>query len=90
MSNHIPDGSRLPKCVTGWKPTDDPNATFENGSQLLVALPMHEKYHKSKWRYDYVVVIVDCDEETFSLRTVDGDYWGYEILDADFYVVLVP
>lgn len=89
MSNHTPDESRLPKCVTGWKPTNDPNPTLENGSVLLVALPVENSYPKGSWRYDYVVVTVACDEDYFSLLNAEGDNWYYEILDADFYAVLV-
>lgn len=88
MSNHTPDESRLTKCVTGWKPTSDPNPTFENGSVLLVAFPMVDSYQKGARRYDYVVLTVQCDEHFFNL--VDAEGWDYELSDADFYVVLVP
>ena len=80
---HEPDASRLPKCVTGWQQVAK-DTTFWDGSQLLVAMPMCNR-HNDGWRYDFHVVVVRCDEHYFSLEDSNGEPFGWEISDVDFF-----
>ncbi len=85
--SHVPDECRLPKCVTGWKRFDKSDV-FEDGSQLLVAVPINDRHStKRKWYYEYSVVVVKCDEDFFDLECND-ESWGWSIFDVDFYVLL--
>ena len=86
-SQHVPDASRLPKCVTGWEPVL-PDTEYWDGSQLLVALPMWNDREYKTWRYDFHVVHVRCDEHYFLLEDSNGESFGWDIYDVDFFVEL--
>ena len=82
---HVPDSSRLPSCVTGWKPSGILDE-FYDGSQLLVAVPI--RGNAGKWYYELSVVSVSCDSEYFNVQLSNGEDWGWELSDCDFYVEL--
>lgn len=85
-TEHVPDASRLPSCVTGWKEVD-PTRLWEDGTQILVAVPVCSRRDDS-WYYELEVVVIRCDEGYFDLETNAGDAWGWELGDIDFYVEL--
>lgn len=82
----LSDKTKLPSCVTGWREAL-PNAIFDDQSQLLVAVPILNRFSEG-WHYDFEVVTVRCDEDYFALVDTDGDSWGWSYDDIDFYVVL--
>lgn len=84
-SNHIPDATRLPKCVTGWMQFSQ-GELFEDGTKLLTAVPICGI--GDKWHYQYEVVTISCDEDFFNLEDANGDAWGWDLDDCDFYVEL--
>lgn len=84
---HVPDATRLPNCVTGWKEMSESDL-FEDGMQLLVAVPIVYEYGKDGWHYSYEVVTIHCDEHYFDVEDANGDPWGWDMTDVDFYVVL--
>ena len=45
------------------------------------------RLNADSWRYEMAVVTVCCDEHYFMVE-VDGEPWGWEIYDVDFYLVL--
>lgn len=83
---HVPDPSRLPKCVAGWSAVED-ETEFLDGSQLLIAVPMWNRDNRT-WRYDFHVVLVKCDEHYFSVEDSNGEPFGWDLAEADFYVEL--
>lgn len=93
MSDHKPDRSKLPKALQGceWKeldPTKLPDA-WENGDFLLAAVAVRNSRDDSRkgWRYELSVVRIDCDAEYFRLEC-EGEAWGWELEDIDFYLEL--
>lgn len=84
-----PDRDRLPKHVSGWIEWQDDHL-FCNGMVLLTAVPVcnYSGQPKRGWHYEYEVVHVSCDEHFFSLSDANGDGWGWEIQDVDFYIIL--
>jgi hypothetical protein len=84
--NVEPDASRLPKCVTAWL-QPHPATTYEDQSQLLVAVPVCNRFSDG-WHYEYEVVTVCCDSDYFSLEDANGDAWGWSYDDIDFFAVL--
>lgn len=92
MTNqHVPDATRLPACVSGWKSVSD-DAIYLDGSQLLVALPLQNNRVfdpcDTSWHYSFHVVTVRCDEH-FDLEDSTGEPFPWSIADVDFYVELV-
>ena len=95
MTDHQPDRSKLPKVLQSlpwleYKQSDE----FCDGMQLLCAVPVcirdgHRslRLNADTWRYEMAVVTVRCDEHYFMVE-VDGEPWGWEIYDVDFYLVL--
>jgi hypothetical protein len=84
-TEHIPDASRLPACVTGWKAVD-PKRLLEDGTQILAAVPICGR--GETWYYEFSVVVIRCDEGYFELETSYGDAWGWDLDSIDFYVEL--
>ncbi len=96
MTAHTPDTTKLSKAVTGWKPIEDgviPEC--ESGCQLLLAIPMGNKYPPGifpggivLWHYEYHAVTVECDEHYFKLIDADGEDCDWTLDECDFYAVL--
>ena len=89
-TEHVPDPSRLPSCVTGWTAVDSARL-WEDGTQILVAVPICSRIPNSRkrdtknWHYEYSVVVIRCDEGYFELETSDGDACDWGLDDVDFY-----
>lgn len=79
---HKPDPTRLPKPVSGWTEYQD-GTLFYDGDQLIVAMPLVG--HGDSWYYKFEVVTVRCDEDYFSVEDCNGDSWGWELCDCDYY-----
>ena len=90
---HKPDPSRLPACVTDWRPMDTLRR-WNDCTQLLVAVPVQSRIRNSRmravddWFYEFSVVVIRCDEDFFDIVTADGDAWGWDLDSVDFYVIL--
>ena len=90
---HVPDPSRLPKCVTSWQPMDL-TRLWEDATQILVAVPVcgrtefANRRDPRTWYYEYCVVVIRCDEDYFDVETSEGDDWGWDLSAVDFYVEL--
>lgn len=84
--SHVPDESRLPKCVIGWAPIK-PDATYCDGEQWLMAVPVCNESARDGWDYELAVVTIRCDDDYFCVEC-EGDLWGWEIDDVDFGVRL--
>lgn len=81
---HEPDATRLPACVTGWKAFTDGDL-IHDGSQLLVAVPICGN-DSTDWYYEFHVVQVELDSEHFAVTDSNGDDWGWDLSDCEFYV----
>ena len=81
-TEHMPDSSRLP-AIGHWLPMDLERG-WEDGTQLLVAVPIDSK---PKWIYELNVVTIKCDEHFFELKCND-EPWGWTMEDVDFFIVL--
>lgn len=85
---HVPEQKRLPKCVTGWQEMDL-QRLWNDGCQLLVAVPVQNSQRQSDgWYYEFSVVVIKCDEDSFDIETTSGDDWGWELDCIDFFVIL--
>src|SRR6056297_1948595 len=92
---HQPDKTKLPQalqCVV-WHPItstmDLDDMDISDGMAVLVAVPVCDDPGQpdAGWHYELSVVDVGCDEHYLSL-CVQGDPWGWDLDDADWYVVL--
>ena len=92
---HTPDPTRLP-TMGPWIPItgDEP---FRDGDRILLAIPIvggssGAKYmpHSAPWRYDFEAVTICCDEHFFNLETFGGEWCGWGLEDADYYLPLGP
>lgn len=87
---HVPDKRRLPPSLQGleWM-VIDPQQEWIDGTAILVAVPVCDRWAKSNddWSYEISVVNIHCDEHYFSL-TCQGEPWGWELSEVDFYVEL--
>jgi len=89
-TDHQPDPTRLPACVTGWQEVDK-KRLWEDGTQIIVAVPICGRTEVATrrdldvWYYEFSVVVIRCDEGYFELETSDGDAWGWCLDDVDFY-----
>ena len=81
QTTHKPDPTRLPKSVVWAEYKED--EFFCNGEQVLVALPI-DGYFKT-WRYKFEVITVTYDEDYISFEDSNGDPWGWELCDCDYY-----
>lgn len=80
--DYEPDPSRL-RQIGQWQPLPQ-DAVWEDGSQLLVAVPI---VGVTDWFYEYAVIEIKCDEDYFELKCNDEPWdWSWE--DIDFYVQL--
>lgn len=92
---HEPDRSKLPASLQGveWSPITRTNDIIDmqvtDGMSLLVAVPICVDGGKpeSGWSYELSVVDISCDEDYLSV-CVQGEPWGWDLDDADWYVVL--
>lgn len=87
-NKHVPDQTRLPKCVTGWQEMDT-KRLWGDGTQILVAVPVCDTRHPAEdWYYEFSIVVIKCDEGFFGLETPDGDAWAWDLDSVDYYVIL--
>lgn len=90
----------LPKALSAlaWEPMTDETEFFD-GDVILAAvgvcwpkgqnLPSHVRHHAPNghdWYYELNVVHLSCDAETPLSAEVNGDAWGWELEDIDFFV----
>ena len=61
---------------------------FVDGSKFLVALQVRNNKTKiTKW--DFEVVVTNCDGEDMSLMTSEGEYFsGWQWIDFDYFCLL--
>lgn len=88
LREHMPDENRIPKplqCLE-WLAMDI-DTEFIDGSELLVAVPVMFDQKTCRWRYEIAVVQISCGEGYFDV-SLNGDSWGWDISDVDFYVVI--
>lgn len=83
---------KIPQSLRGlnWQQMrlNDPDGpAFYITDKLLVAVPvMHDSSDRSKgWSYEFYVITLDGDEDGCS-ATVDGDPWGWELEDVEWFV----
>lgn len=84
-TRHKPDSSRLPK-LNGWK-HHVVGTQYQDGDQILVAVPISCEHSKDGWCYRFEVLTLWL----YGHMVVDdsnGDPWGYDFGDWDFYVKL--
>lgn len=83
---HKPDITKIPRSffALDWKPMDL-DREWEDGQILLVAVPVRHDPQREPWQYEFDVVHINCDIDYFRLE-VDGETWGWEIGDVDYYV----
>ena len=84
---HKPDGSRLPRNVTGWSKHDE-ETKYQDGDNILVAVPIRCKRSKNGWYYRFEVLTISGDERFSAVNDSNGDSWAYCFGDWDFYVKL--
>ena len=88
---HHPDRTRLPKKLQSlpWEANTDPTRLWEDGSRVLVAVPVCARSDQPRgaWFYEINVVSILCDEEFYTIE-IDGEAWGWELSDVEFFVVL--
>jgi len=87
---HQPDITKIPESLRAldWKPMPSyPDNEWWDGQVLLVSLPICDDKDRRKWWYEFHVVTIECDEDYFKVK-LDGEPWGWELDDADYYVVI--
>tara|TARA_R110000868_G_scaffold84519_3_gene238212 strand:- start:1026 stop:1304 length:279 start_codon:yes stop_codon:yes gene_type:complete len=80
---HKPDISRLPK-LNGWK-HHVVGTLYQDGDQILAAVPIRCEHAKDGWYYRFEVLTISFDEEYLAVEDSNGDPWGYNFGDWDFY-----
>lgn len=88
---HEPDLDKIPdsiRCLE-WK-TFDGRERFFDGQVILAAVPVCNNYREplGGWHYQFCVVTIRCDEDYWSLENEDGDVWGWDETDIDFYATI--
>jgi hypothetical protein len=86
-AQHKPDRSRLPSNVTGWGEHGQ-TTRYQDGDNILAAVPILCKHSKDGWYYRFEVLTISCDEHYLAVQDSNGDPWGYDFGDWDFYVKL--
>lgn len=81
-----PDITKIPSSVRllEWQRMD-PLREWSDGQQLLVAVPVRRGGIDDQWAYELDVVQIDCDVDRFRV-TCNGEVWGWDLDDADYYV----
>jgi hypothetical protein len=93
MSEHTRDITKISVALRNlkWVPMDASQDWFD-GAILLAAVPVC-KYKRAadtshEWEYEYSIVRIACDENYFSVQLHDGNDWGWELSDVDWYVIV--
>lgn len=83
---HVPDGAKISAALQSldWRPIDPQDERWENGTVLLVAVPIGTT---DGWYYVYSVVTIRCDEDFFAV-TCEDEPWGWYLSECDWYVVI--
>jgi hypothetical protein len=69
MTNqHVPDATRLPACVTGWKSVSDDTIYFSGSMHPIVHTP-------GPWQYVASVATVRSMDDQMTVCEIKG--WGY-------------
>jgi hypothetical protein len=97
---HTPDITRIPNSLLSldWKPVT-PETEWYDGMLVMFAVPvcLREGERSSlpesrPWQYEFAVVsisVYDNSQGGVSMSCeVDGEPWGWEPCDADWYVVI--
>lgn len=75
-----------------WRKIEAHPDLFENGETMLVAVPVVQTElgiattsagNSEKWGLS--VIEIDCDEERFRI-TCEGEYWGWEWSDVEYWM----
>ncbi|MHB8397369.1 MAG: hypothetical protein ACYDCI_00320 [Candidatus Limnocylindrales bacterium] len=77
----VTPSGQVAMAVEWTKRTDED--TYESGDVLLVATHMPDGAPGSNWCYE--LVVVDCDEHYFALRTAEGERWDGDVYDIIYY-----
>jgi hypothetical protein len=86
---HTPDITKIPKPLQplDWQRFENtPDTLWSDGQELLVAVPVCQR-DKEQWQYEISVIRIRCDEDYFAV-TCEGDPWGWDLDDIEFYVVI--
>lgn len=87
---HTADATKIPaalQCVA-WQEMKR-GLEWYDGTTLLVCVPVcHDSgAPASGWYYEMAVVDISCDEDGLDVYC-QGDVWGWDLDDADWFVVL--
>ena len=86
---HKPDPTRMPKPLQSleWQPMTE--KAWLSTDELLVAVPIKDQRPNPQhpWVYEFAVVQISCDEDYFEVN-LDGEIWGWELSDCDYYVLI--
>lgn len=89
-TEHMPEFERLPASLKtlDWRLWVVGETSVYCGDQLLVAVPVlkNTRNPAEGWMYQCYVIHVYADDGHFGLLTPDGDVFGWDIEDVDFYV----
>lgn len=84
-----PERIHTPASLQGceWLPQRN-HDTLYDGQILLAAVPVCDRSDRPEagWHYEFDVIRICCGEDYFSVETMDGEPWGWEIDGVDFYV----
>ena len=88
VQDHSPDLSRIPETLRAlnWSEMDE-SIDWYDGQTILAAVPVQTTNDReiARWSYEFSVLTISYDEDRLSAE-VDGELWGWELSDADFYV----
>lgn len=94
---HQPDITRIPTSLLSleWLPVT-PETKWYDGMVVLFAVPVrHRRYLRldaMQWHYELAIVDISVYENSQGANSmsceVDGERWGWEPQDADWYVVI--
>ena len=89
MTEHKSDLTRIPKPLRSldWQPMEE--KSWYNCDELLVAVPIMDRRPNPShpWVYEFAVVRISFNEDSFDV-SLDGEIWGWELSDCDYYVLI--
>ena len=87
---HAPDLTRIPESLRGlnWLPMSA-GREWPDGQLLLAAVTVRTQPDCEPWRYELAIVRIDADVDYLRV-TLDGEAWGWDLTDVDFFVEVSP